>query len=250
MRPLGKGRQALLRRLWASHRLRQEVEETLGEIKSEPPKTWSHLHLTMGIDPSAPVSVSARPDENDDDETMSLFDVEADDFVAELDQLGAGGGGITAGHKHVIFPPPDVAAMLRDSCALRKHAEAVLRGGDDDGNGKRDGTTTTTTTTTSSTRFDEDAACRAGDRVNAAAAARNNTKTMTMMSKGAAANLIMSVVVKRARATTGDEYGDDDDAPAAGGGGGSGATVRERIGVGRMLIRGQNLRAEGRRLGL
>jgi len=48
--PLGKGRHAVLRRLWASHGLRSAAAETLegddfGKPFAPPPKAWTELHL-------------------------------------------------------------------------------------------------------------------------------------------------------------------------------------------------------------
>ena len=47
--PLGKGKQALLRRLWASHRLRRAAAECLGGDAAEPsvdaPREWAELQL-------------------------------------------------------------------------------------------------------------------------------------------------------------------------------------------------------------
>jgi hypothetical protein len=57
---LGKGRQALLRRLWASHRLRQEIQQTLGEVKTDPPKSWAHLHLAVGGIPAPEAAEAAN----------------------------------------------------------------------------------------------------------------------------------------------------------------------------------------------
>ena len=47
--PLGRGKQALLRRLWASHRLRRAAAECLGgdaeTAVGAPPRAWAELHL-------------------------------------------------------------------------------------------------------------------------------------------------------------------------------------------------------------
>lgn len=47
--PLGKGKQALLRRLWASHRLRRAAAECLGgaaaELSVDAPREWAELQL-------------------------------------------------------------------------------------------------------------------------------------------------------------------------------------------------------------
>jgi hypothetical protein len=235
---LGKGRQALLRRLWASHRLRQEVEETFAEVKSDAPASWSLLHLQAG-GLQSPCGMSSS----------WLFDVDADDFGAELDPVGAGagaedasgGGGGERGDsgdavRPAVMPPAHIAAMLRDSCALRRHAEAVLSGG---GGGFGDGGG-------GGAKFSEDAACCAKSRVAAA------EKRVT--SEGAVANHVMSTVVRRRamyRNRGSDTCADGDETEdAARASATATATVRERIGVGRMLQRGANLRAQGRRLGL
>jgi hypothetical protein len=46
--PIGKGKQTLLRRLWASHRLRRAAAECLGGDAAEPvdaPREWAELQL-------------------------------------------------------------------------------------------------------------------------------------------------------------------------------------------------------------
>ena len=113
---LGKGRQALLRRLWASHRLRQEMERMLGEAPSDAPEAWTRLHLGAGAAASV---LSPR----------ASFDADADDFGAELDAVAIGAGRGPNNAPPAFNPPAHVTAVLRDSCALRRHAEAVLGGG-------------------------------------------------------------------------------------------------------------------------
>ena len=47
--PLGKGKQALLRRLWASHRLRRAAAECVGgdaaEAVDAPPREWAEAQM-------------------------------------------------------------------------------------------------------------------------------------------------------------------------------------------------------------
>jgi hypothetical protein len=101
--PLGKGKQALLRRLWASHRLRRAAAECLGGDAAEPvdaPREWAELQLG-----------SASGGANDwYDEASGGFGEGLDSF-AHLDGSEEG---------------KNAVSVLRASAELRRRAGGVL----------------------------------------------------------------------------------------------------------------------------
>jgi len=102
--PLGKGKQALLRRLWASHRLRRAAAECLGGDAAEPvdaPREWAELQLG---------SASGGADDWYD-EASGGFDSTRLDSFAHLDGSEEG---------------KNAVSVLRASAELRRRAGGVL----------------------------------------------------------------------------------------------------------------------------
>jgi hypothetical protein len=101
--PIGKGKQTLLRRLWASHRLRRAAAECLGGDAAEPvdaPREWAELQLG-----------SASGGANDwYDEASGGFGEGLDSF-AHLDGSEEG---------------KNAVSVLRASAELRRRAGGVL----------------------------------------------------------------------------------------------------------------------------
>ena len=100
----GRGRLALLRRLYASHRLREEAEEALegeGATIDPPPASWARLHRGPAAEAAFPAGAG--------------YDSDRDAYGAAFDRsFDAASDGEAS------------VAMLRASAELRRRARAVL----------------------------------------------------------------------------------------------------------------------------
>lgn len=105
--PLGKGKQALLRRLWASHRLRRAAAECLGgaaaELSVDAPREWAELQLGSAF--------SSGGADDWYDEASGGFDSTRLDSFAHLDGSEEG---------------KNAVSVLRASAELRRRAGGVL----------------------------------------------------------------------------------------------------------------------------
>ena len=101
---VGRGRLALLRRLYASHRLREETEEALegdGATIDPPPASWARLHRGPAAEAAFPAGAG--------------YDSDRDAYGAAFDRsFDAASDGEAS------------VAMLRASAELRRRARAVL----------------------------------------------------------------------------------------------------------------------------
>ena len=101
---VGRGRLALLRRLYASHRLREEAEEALegdGATIDPPPASWVRLHRGPAAEAAFPAGAG--------------YDSDRDAYGAAFDRsFDAASDGEAS------------VAMLRASAELRRRARAVL----------------------------------------------------------------------------------------------------------------------------